>query len=236
MASTPRLKNTLVFTALAAGASIALPHALSNGQRDLSPDIIFLPSELLEVTASDDAAVTVKNNGAVPISGALLVEAWHTIERAFGDVEDTDLPVKPYIVVSDAGGVIPASIRNPMSPPEAWRATAIEAGESDVMLPQVSANFAEVTMIRDGSVVGARARTVLPIAGGALTITPTKNGVALPALAIAFGAGASTLRSLAAPGAVPYVAGDRLGFRYDTDQNLAPVTTVEAWLEVYEEL
>jgi hypothetical protein len=42
------------------------------------------------------------NQGAESFSGSILVEAWHTIERAFGGVQNTDLPVKPYVIVSDS--------------------------------------------------------------------------------------------------------------------------------------
>lgn len=94
-----QLKNTLAFN-LAAGASAVLAHGLETaGGRPLAPDIIFNPSQYIGITA-DTANVTVTNNGAQPLSGTLLVEAWHTFERAFGDVNDEDLPVKPFIVVS----------------------------------------------------------------------------------------------------------------------------------------
>jgi hypothetical protein len=96
-----RLKNILAVANLAAGASVALPHNLhtQNG-RPLAPDIIYIPTPNLEVTASTTESVTLKNNGSAPVDGDVLVEAWHTIERAFNDVADEDLPVKPYVVVS----------------------------------------------------------------------------------------------------------------------------------------
>jgi hypothetical protein len=97
MALAPQLKNILSLN-LAPGASVVLPHGLDNGTRPLSPDIIFLPSPDLEVTLSNETSVTIRNNGAAAIAEDVLVEAWHTIERAFGDVANADLPVKPYIV------------------------------------------------------------------------------------------------------------------------------------------
>jgi len=103
-----RLKNTLQFTNLAPGATIVLPHGLKSQQRVLAPDVVFIPSADLEVVASDTASLTLFNQGAMPLTGAVLVEAWHTIERAFGDVANEDLPVKPYIVVSVEGGNQPA--------------------------------------------------------------------------------------------------------------------------------
>jgi hypothetical protein len=98
-----QLKNTLAFS-LAAGATVVLPHGLqlANGVR-LAPDIVFVPSENLDVV-TDDVSVTLTNRGGALIAGSVLVEAWHTIERAFGDSQNQNLPVKPYIVVSVEGG------------------------------------------------------------------------------------------------------------------------------------
>jgi hypothetical protein len=106
-----QLKNTLAVVALAPGASVVLPHNLNRGSTPVAPDIIFIPSPDLEVTTSDDVAVTVRNDGAVALTGTVLVEAWHTIERFFGDVAAQNLPVKPVIVV----GAEPAG--SPPQPP-----------------------------------------------------------------------------------------------------------------------
>lgn len=97
-----RLKNVLSFANLAPGAVVVLPHRLqTSAPRPLAPDIIYIPSPDLEVE-SDEINVTLLNNGNSAISGSVLVEAWHTIERSFEDVNDEDLQVKPYVVV---GGV-----------------------------------------------------------------------------------------------------------------------------------
>jgi hypothetical protein len=102
-----RLKNTLAFVNLGLGASIVLPHGLMTSQfRPLAPDIVFLPNPGLSV-ATDEVNVTLTNTGPIPLSGSILVEAWHTIERAFADTSDENLPVKPYIVVSAENGNAP---------------------------------------------------------------------------------------------------------------------------------
>lgn len=98
----PQLKNALAFN-LAAGATAILPHNLNNGQLDLTPDIVFVPSADLNVSA-DDQAVTLVNQGGSLITGSILVESWHTIERAFGAASNTALAPQPYIVVSAEGG------------------------------------------------------------------------------------------------------------------------------------
>jgi hypothetical protein len=96
-----RLKNTLAVTNLAPGASTVLLHGLRTSTfRPLAPDIVFSPNPLLEVTASDATSVTLTNNSLVPLSGTVLVEAWHTLERTFDGVQHADLPVKPYKVFS----------------------------------------------------------------------------------------------------------------------------------------
>lgn len=100
-----RLKRTLTFS-LAPGASATLVHDLDNGSVPVAPDIIFIPSPDLAVVSSDETNVVIRNDGGTLLEGAVLVEYWHTIERAFGDVANLDLTVKPYIVV---GGEIPNS-------------------------------------------------------------------------------------------------------------------------------
>jgi hypothetical protein len=98
--SSQRLKNTLSFTNLAPGASVVLPHGLRTSRpRPLAPDIIFIPTPDLEVL-TDAFEVTLTNVGGDTLSGAILVEAWHTIERTFDGVQNENLTVKPYIVVS----------------------------------------------------------------------------------------------------------------------------------------
>jgi hypothetical protein len=102
-----RLKNTLAFTALAPDASVVLPHGLTNNARALEPDIVFVPGPGLDVE-TDTVNVTLTNRTGAVVTGSLLVEAWHTIERAFGSSATVNLPVKPYIVVGVDGGNAPA--------------------------------------------------------------------------------------------------------------------------------
>jgi hypothetical protein len=102
-----RLKNTLAFTDLAIGASVVLPHGLMTSNfRPLAPDIVFIPSPGLDVV-TDAINVTLTNVGPTPLSGSVLVEAWHTIERTFNGVQNENLTVKPYIVVSSESGNAP---------------------------------------------------------------------------------------------------------------------------------
>jgi hypothetical protein len=205
--------------------------------RPLAPDIIFIPNALLEVTASTPESITIKNNGLEPLSGSILVESWHTVERTFDGVQNADLPVKPYIVVSDAGDVVPPpQIRNPMALPEQWLVTSIGDGaQSGAMDTQVSTfNTGTIRTIRAGSIVGIRTR-INQVTDGAVTAIPTINGVAQIAITSIILAGQLDDGEQALPGAIPYGAGDEIGVNY-ANPSLNPSVDLEAWLEVYEEL
>jgi hypothetical protein len=98
MAGAAERLQILRFGNLAPGASVVLPHSLRTGFFNFSrlePDIIFIPSADLVVDASTNISITLRNAGAVSLSGEVLVGG-HTIEGAFGAVPS----VKPYVVVS----------------------------------------------------------------------------------------------------------------------------------------
>lgn len=98
-----QLKNILSFN-LAAGASVVLPHDLQTSLgTPLEPDVVFIPSPGLDVEA-DDIDVELTNVSGEALAGSILVESWHTIERAFGDKAIVKLTPQPYIVVSVEGG------------------------------------------------------------------------------------------------------------------------------------
>jgi hypothetical protein len=99
------LKNTLPFS-LAAGATAVIPHLLYRNGYPVVPDVIFVPDAQLSVTA-DTTAVTITNNGSDLLTGSLLVESWHNIERAFGGPDN--LPVQPYVVVGGDSTAMPVS-------------------------------------------------------------------------------------------------------------------------------
>lgn len=96
-----QLKNALAFN-LAAGANVVIPHGLmtSLGVK-LVPDVLFVPSDNITATA-DDTNVTLTNVGDITLGGAVLVESWHTVERAFGNKATTKLAPQPFVVSSAA--------------------------------------------------------------------------------------------------------------------------------------
>ncbi len=91
-----RLKNILSFTVTPGGGSVSLPHGLivQNG-RPVKPDFVIPSLPGFTITA-DDTNVTVSGDGTVDV----LVEAWHSIERVFGDKATLELTPQPFI----AGG------------------------------------------------------------------------------------------------------------------------------------
>jgi hypothetical protein len=240
--SSQRLKNTLSIVDLAPNASVVLTHGLRNSTfRPLAPDIIFLPSEKLEVTASDTESITVKNIDpaplAIPYSGVILVEAWHTMERTFDGVQNVDLPTKPYIVTSDGGdAIIPPPIRNPMALPEQWSVTSIGDGSQSGAMDTLVSNLDTGTIrtIRAGSIVGIRTR-ISQVTDGTVTAIPTVNGVQMPLLTSNILAGQLDDGETVLPDEIPYGAGDEIGVDW-SNPSLNPSVDLEAWLEVYEEL
>jgi hypothetical protein len=124
-----RLKNTLTFAGLAPGATVVLPHGLqTNTDQPLAPDIVFVPSENISVV-SDTVSVTLLNQGPVDLDGSILVEAWHSLERSFGDVADENLPIKPYVVVSPEGGNQPA--QPPYAPVDVFIYARLAGSDAD---------------------------------------------------------------------------------------------------------
>jgi hypothetical protein len=140
---------------------------------------------------------------------------------------------------NDNGDAIgPEQIRNPMSLPEQWIIEGI-GGEGDAsgpMVAQVSANFNEVMAIRDGSIVGIRARLTAPLIAGTITAIPTIDGAPVPLVATIL-AGAQDDGSTALPTVIPYGRGQLIGVQYANSDGIDPQgLTMEAWLEVYEEV
>lgn len=96
-----QLKNTLSIVGLAAGATVVIPHELNWNDVPKRPDIILGAAVGLTITA-DTVNVTVRNDTDGPFTGDLLVESWHTVERAFGPADQLALLPQPFIVRSIA--------------------------------------------------------------------------------------------------------------------------------------
>jgi hypothetical protein len=97
-----RLFNVLTFPNVGPGASVALPHLLSNNGKLLVPDYGWVNNPDFTAIA-DNTNVTVTNTSAAISTVEVWVNAIHTLIRVLGGTSIPDLPVKPYWLIG-AGG------------------------------------------------------------------------------------------------------------------------------------
>lgn len=97
------LKSITTFAALPVGVPTSLPHGLQDALgAGLVPDHIEDDHPDVVVIGADDTNVTVRNDGAAPVTVSVLCEHWHSENRALPPGQ-TDLPVQPF--VPSSGGV-----------------------------------------------------------------------------------------------------------------------------------
>jgi hypothetical protein len=104
-----RLKNVVSFVAVPAAGTATLAHGLNINNNGVLPDSVFLGAPGFEITATTSTDITIQNNNAAPADCDVLVEHWHTIERAFGQLatgDATALSPQPFVaaVGTAAGG------------------------------------------------------------------------------------------------------------------------------------
>lgn len=92
-----RLKSILSFAGLVVGVPASLPHNLNWNGRAVVPDIATPSSDAsgFLVTADSVNVTVTRVTGGAAVT--LLVESWHTIERAFGAVATVVLSPQPFI-------------------------------------------------------------------------------------------------------------------------------------------
>jgi hypothetical protein len=96
-----KLKNILAFTGLTVGVPVVRAHGLTwNPDRKVIPDICLLDEAGYTVTADDTNVTITRTTGPADVN--MLVESWHTIERAFGASSIVHLTPQP-IVIEGAG-------------------------------------------------------------------------------------------------------------------------------------
>jgi hypothetical protein len=117
-----QLKNIVRFVNVAIGVPTSLPHSLNIDGRSVVPDFVGAVGDFT-VTANA-TNVTVTNNGNAPADLDVIVEHWHTIERAFGAASTTVLVPQPFVLRAGAGG----------SDDQRFRYTATGAEGSDFMV------------------------------------------------------------------------------------------------------
>lgn len=80
-----RLKSVITVTALAPAASVTVPHHLNVSGYPRAPDRIDRGVlGTLEFSDSNTLTVTITNTGAEAVTGRVLLEVWHSTQRALG--------------------------------------------------------------------------------------------------------------------------------------------------------
>lgn len=88
------LKNLVNTGSLAPATPTPIAHGLRDAEGNpITPDQTYSSNIDLVVVSADDTHITVRNDGLAPASATVLVERWHSIDRAFpGGVELGGLP------------------------------------------------------------------------------------------------------------------------------------------------
>lgn len=98
------LKNTITVAALAPATPTAFPHGLVNADGNgLVPDLIQLGDPDLTFVSATVTAVTLRNDGAAPLTTSVFVERWHTFDRAIPP-GITDLTPQPIVIGGSGSG------------------------------------------------------------------------------------------------------------------------------------
>ncbi len=181
-----RLKQIISVVALAGGATQIFAHSLNWGGRAVLPDFATPNDDDtngdLEVVSATVATVTIKNNGGAAVTAFVLLESWHTIERAFGATATVVLSPQPFVPVRVGAGNGSATSQ---------RYTSVAGGESDF-----SVTLAVPQLVDTYKVVGT-------CAGVALIVT-----IDCPDLV----AGDRTLTQFRVITSAALVAGDQIDF------------------------
>lgn len=129
-----RLNQVLTFTNVIAGATVALPHNINVNGVAVIPDFVFPDNSNFQVVSCTTTTLTVKNGG----TSTQTLNAWlwrqHTIDRAYGGRQITNLSPQPFVPAGGSGG-------GGGSTQEAFRyvATGAEGSDFFVTLPAARA-------------------------------------------------------------------------------------------------
>jgi hypothetical protein len=97
-----RLKNILRFVGLVDGVPASLPHNLNWNGRAVVPDFVD-PSSAGYVISADATNVTITRQPGALANVDVLVESWHSIERAFGAKQTVALTPQPFVAAGGNG-------------------------------------------------------------------------------------------------------------------------------------
>ena len=103
---TTTLKQLLSFSGLAVGVPSTQAHALNWSGTRVVPDIAMPTAPGVSITTtSQDVTVTRTSGG--PADVLVLIESWHTVERAFGSASALRLDAATIVVAADGSGTTP---------------------------------------------------------------------------------------------------------------------------------
>lgn len=97
-----QLKNIVAFT-VGAGGTVIHPHGLNQAGLALVPDFVIPDVGGLTITA-DATNITAHNATGASITANVLVEHWHSFERAFGARINVHLNPQPLVVNAGSAG------------------------------------------------------------------------------------------------------------------------------------
>lgn len=164
------LKNTLVFTGVAAAGQATLAHQLnSRGTALLPSSIAVCQSPDFTVVGYTTTTITVQNNGSAPATCTVFCEYWHTIERVFPNGAGV-LSTTPVIVGETTVNSVARYVPNEM-----WVHNNVGPNHNLAMTCLVSPDFNTWRAPRAGSIVGLVARLDGAIVGGTMTVQVTKK-------------------------------------------------------------
>lgn len=132
-----RLNQVLTFTAVSAGGTVALSHAINVQGVSVRPDLIYFDNASFSFVSCTPTVLTVKNNAATTQTLDAWLERKHTIDRAFGGKQVTFITPHPFVVAGatssgGGGGSSVTTIR--------YVATGAEGSDFFVTLPAARAN------------------------------------------------------------------------------------------------
>jgi hypothetical protein len=147
------LKSLLEVSDLGPGAEVTIPHNLHRFGVSQIPDHVGRDNASLEVLESDVTAtdVTVRNTSDLPQSGRILCELWHSVERAFGARQVTEIS-PPFIPA--AGGMADIEYGDPIT----VRGPTNAEGDEDKVARSNHDHRLEYEVEDEGVLVSARPR------------------------------------------------------------------------------
>jgi hypothetical protein len=100
-----KLKALVQFSGLSVGVPVALPHGLNWNGTAVTPDIAEILDGSAPYTATADATnLTITRVAGAPAACNVVVESWHTVERAFDGSQNVRLSSSLLVIQGGSAG------------------------------------------------------------------------------------------------------------------------------------